>query len=103
MKAMALGTDSPRARATDPTTSHEAADATADKVAASEEAVYGVLLDALMPLTDEEIHSYLKHEYSPSRVRSARRDLERKGRIHSTGTVTPPGKRTRCRTWEVTK
>lgn len=101
MKAMALGTDSPNVRASDPITSHEAADAVASSTAASEAAVLDVLNEALMPLTDEEIHGYLKTQFSPSRVRSARRDLERAGRIVCAGTVTPPGHRTRCRTWKV--
>ncbi|MEQ6899250.1 hypothetical protein [Microbacterium sp. KR10-403] len=96
-----LPDDSPRVRASDPETSHEAADATAGSVATSQADVLAVLTDALMPLTDAEIHSYLKGKYSPERVRSARRELEVQGRVRCAGVVKPPGRRTKCRTWEV--
>ncbi len=91
--------DSPRARATDPTESHLAADATQGSVAASQAAVLAILDDALLPLTDEELAGYLKGRFSPSRVRTARHELEEDGRVVSTGTVKPPGRRTRCRVW----
>lgn len=96
-----MGTDSPRVRKSDPITSHEAADATAGSVATSQADVYQVLATALMPLTDAEIHSYLKTKYSPERVRSARKELEEQGRVRCAGTVKPPGRRTKCRTWVV--
>lgn len=91
--------DSPRVRATDPLTSHAAADATEDKVAASQRAVLSVLTESIMPLTDEEIAGYLRHEFSPSRVRTARHELEEDGLVLCAGTVKPPGKRAACRTW----
>lgn len=90
--------DAPRARATDPLTSHAAADLTEDKVAASQRAVLAVLSEAMMPLT-EEIAGYLKREFSPSRVRTARHELEEDGLVMCAGTVKPPGKRAACRTW----
>ena len=101
MKAMALGTDSPRARTSDPDTSHAAADATAGSVASSQADVLVVLQTALMALTDEEIVGYLKGRYSPSRIRSARHELEEQGLVRCAGVVKPPGKRTKCRTWEL--
>lgn len=91
--------DAPRVRRNDPITSHESADATQGSVAASQAAVLTVLEDALMALTDEEIAGYLKGRFSPSRVRTARHELEETGRVVSTGTVKPPGRRTRCRVW----
>ena len=90
---------SARARLTDPVTSHAAADATDDRVAASQRAVLTILHDALMPLTDEEIGNYLKGQFSPSRVRTACRELEEQGLVICDGTVKPPGKRAACRTW----
>lgn len=90
---------SARARLTDPLTSHAAADLTEDKVAASQRAVLAILTEAMMPLTDEEIVGYLKREFSPSRVRTARHELEEDGLVMCAGTVKPPGKRAACRTW----
>lgn len=103
MTVQTVWPDSPRARATDPLESHEAADATQGSVAASQAAVLTVLEDALMPLMDEEIAGYLKGRFSPSRVRTARHELEEDGRVVSTGSVRPPGRRTRCRVWTVTE
>lgn len=97
-----LPDDAPRVRKTDPLPSHEAADATAGSVAASQVAVLDVLATALMPVTDAEIVGYLKGRFSPSRIRSARHELEEQGRVRCAGVVKPPGHRTRCRTWEVT-
>jgi hypothetical protein len=90
---------SARTRRTDPTTSHEAADATQSSVAASQTAVLEILTDAVMDLTDEEIAGYLRGRFSPSRVRTARHELEEAGFVVQAGTVKLPGRRTRMRTW----
>lgn len=88
-----------RARTTDPSTSHEAAAIAESSVAASQRAVLDILHEALMPLTDEEIVGYLRGQFSPSRVRTARVELQAQGLVEYAGTVKPPGKRTSCRTW----
>ncbi|WP_336633569.1 MULTISPECIES: hypothetical protein [unclassified Microbacterium] len=88
-----------RARTTDPGTSHAAAASAESNVAASQRAVLDILHDALMPLTDEEITGYLRGQFSPSRVRTARRELEADGLVECAGTIKPPGKRTSCRVW----
>ena len=52
-----------------------------------------------MALTDEEIAGYLKGRFSPSRVRTARHELEEDGKVREAGFVKPAGRRTRMRTW----
>lgn len=101
MRAFALGTDSPRARTTDPITSHEAADATVGKVAASQAIVYRILSDSPDPLTDEQIWSESSHygTWSYTRIRTARGELVAKGLVRAVGVVTPDGHRTRMTTW----
>lgn len=93
--------DSPRVRESDPITSHEAADATVSKVAASQAIVLQILRNHPRPMTDEEI----RHEahwygfWSPSRLRSARSELVHQGVVEAVGTVTPEGHRTRATLW----
>jgi hypothetical protein len=100
--------DSPRARTTDRLTSHEAADATAPHIAASQAAVRHVLSSAplagAIPLTDVEIARYaaeLGYRFSDSRLRTARRELEDMGIVESAGTVKPSGSRTRFTVWKL--
>lgn len=91
----------PRARNTDPETSHEAADSTSSKVAASQGEVI-LILSHYGPLADHEIVA--KHErlfvpptYSPQRLRSARSELVEAGRVEFADEyrLTPSGRRAR--------
>lgn len=92
---------SPRARATDPITSHEAADATQGSVAASQAAVISILTGAAAPLSDQQIARAAEafgYRFSGSRLRTARHELEEDGVVVKAGTVKHPG-RTRMAVW----
>lgn len=94
--------DSPRARRTDPLTSHEAADATSGSVAASQAAVRDILASVMFPLTDTEIIRLVNreaHVFSESRLRTARHELVEAGVVTDAGTVKPEGARTRSTVW----
>jgi hypothetical protein len=85
--------DSPRARLFDPVESHEAADASTTSVAASQAAVLAVL-EFGIALTDKQIVVEIRRtgqRFSDSRVRSARSELERDGRVHKAGRVKQDG------------
>lgn len=103
MRALALGTDSPNARQTDPITSHIAASSVAGRVAASQAIVYRILTDHPHGLTDEEIRieAAWSGHWSPERLRTARAELVDQGRVHAAGTTTLPGHRNRMTVWEI--
>lgn len=85
--------DTARARRSDPVESHEAADR-AD-TAASRRAVLAILADG--PLSDEQVHAR-QSVFTPERMRTARKELERQGRVVEAGEgVTSKGRR--CKTW----
>lgn len=92
--------DAARFRRNDPITSQEAAES--NDVQRSVEAVYSALA-FLGPSADHEIVNHLEKAsyWSPSRIRTARKTLERQGRVRFTGLyhLTPSGRRTRV--WEV--
>lgn len=95
---LAVGFDTPRARRTDPTTSHEAADSiSTEGLHASQAAALEVLRrDPFMRLMPAWLIEHdLDDDWSPSRVRSALVELERAGLIrrHSHTGVTPRGRR----------
>jgi hypothetical protein len=92
--------DTPRARRSDPLTSHEAADT--NDIAGSRSAVLQVLTASQKPLADHEIEMahrlYVYRPYTSSRLRTARHELVTDGLIESSGTTrTPSGRRTQ--TW----
>lgn len=102
MPPMLWDTDVPRTRLTDPVTSHEAADQTADTVAASQAAVLGVLRD-FGPLADFEVAYRLAGRFSESRMRTARNELAANGLVEFTGGyhMKHTGRRTtRCQVWQ---
>jgi hypothetical protein len=98
--SMAAG---PRARATDPTTSHTAADTTENRVAASQYAVARILEDAGKPLTDTQIAIKARWDYgyrfSDSRLRTARHELVESGHVKDVGTTKPDGHRSHMILW----
>ncbi len=97
--------EGPRVRRTDPTTSHQAADATESKVAASQRAVALILEDAHEALTDEQIATKARWEYgfrfSDSRLRTARKELVDQDLVVAAGSVHPEGHRTRMTVWKL--
>lgn len=97
--------DSPRARLSDPDTSHEAADSTTNKRAASQAEVIRILTEFHM-LADHQIvqaHQAIQErigedpKFSPQRLRTARHELVEFGLVKFTGlyTLTPSGRRAR--------
>jgi hypothetical protein len=97
----AIDLDEARVRMSDPETSHEAADL--NDVAHSIGAVLDTL-DQYGPKADHELHglmSSLGYPYTPERVRTARKALEKRGRVEFAGywRLTPRGRRTRV--WQV--
>jgi len=85
--------DSPRARLFDPVESHEAADASASSVAASQAAVLDVLAFGIA-LTDKQIVVEVRragHRFSDSRIRTARGELVADDRVHKAGRVKQDG------------
>lgn len=84
--------DAPRVRATDPVTSHQAADATRKSRAGSRDAVLAALLrDGA--LADHELVLAVQSDatwnggrmYSPSRIRTARSELVERGLVEDAG------------------
>lgn len=99
--------DSARARRTDRATSHEAADATAPKVAQSQAAVRHALTYATVngrpAIIDPDIAviaRQLGYHYSDSRLRTARRELEDMGVVVEAGSTVPKGHR-RMTLWKL--
>ena len=92
--------DSPRARLTDPVTSHEAADSTAGSVKESQSWVF-TLLDHFGPLADHELVEHSINTWSPSRIRTARHELVELGAVTDAGfyRFTPAGRR--AKVWQV--
>jgi predicted ArsR family transcriptional regulator len=86
--------DSPRVRLTDPATSHEAADSISRKAReASAREVLTIIAASALPMTAEAIHEYheasafmglSEHTYSPSRIRTALKQLVDAGQVVAT-------------------
>lgn len=96
--------DSPRARRTDPVTSHEAADATAHAVAASQRAVANIFENENRPLTArdvEQLRFVYGLPYSESRLRSAVAELGRLGVLEVEGFVRREGDKRRRQLWKL--
>lgn len=96
--------DSPRARRTDPLSSHEAADATAPHMWESQQATLAILQMWGMPLTSiqiEEIAAARGVAFSPQRLRSALPELEEKGLVERDGFVKRPSDRTKRQLWKL--
>ena len=102
---MLWGVDSPRTRATDPVTSHEAADS--NRVAASTRAVLTALAEG--PADDSQILT--RHiarvgrhgvAFTPQRLRTARAELVEAGRVVHTGGFHVTGTGRRARVWGLT-
>lgn len=95
--------DSPRARATDPITSHEAADATTSIVQASQRAVAAIFEEKAKPLTAKEVEQFgifqYGAQYSESRLRSACSELEKLGVLRRDGFRRLPGEKRRRQLW----
>lgn len=90
--------DSPRARRTDPLSSHEAADATAPHVWESQEAALAILEMWGKPVTAlqlEEISAARGVAFSAARMRSTLSELEEKGLVVRDGFAKPPRGRKR--------
>jgi len=105
MRAAVLGDESPNARLSDPTESHEAAGSiSVGHKAASQAIILHILRDAGCPLTDEEIgeEAVWFGTWSPSRLRTARAELVEQGLVRKVGTTLPEGHRTHCALWDVT-
>ncbi len=89
--------DSPRARRTDPDTSHEAADR--NDTAGSRRAVLLIMQAYRRQLTDHEIetiHTEAGGHYTGQRLRTARHELVDKGEVvHDGWKLGPSGYRTR--------
>ena len=92
--------DNARARLTDPVTSHEAADGTADRVKESQSAVYS-LLATLGDLADFELITHLEGQWSPSRVRTARHELVELGVVADSGQFRKTPSNFRAKVWQV--
>lgn len=102
-------TDEPRVRRSDPITSHEAADSTSNKVAASRAFVL-YLLRETGPVADHELVAAAQdlykrlpeiQKFSPSRLRTARHELADADKVVETGYfhLTESGRR--AVVWEV--
>jgi hypothetical protein len=108
-KQIIMDNDSPRARMDDPITSHEAAESTAGNLKASQAhvrdlfVVFGVMADHEVINLDAYVRSITvyKTSYSPSRLRTARRELADLGYLVDTGIyrLTPSGRR--AKVWAV--
>ncbi len=95
--------DSPRVRATDPVSSHEAADATASIVQASQRAVAEIFEKQGKPLTEKEVEQLgiftYGLPYSESRLRSACSELEKLGILRRGDFRRLPGEKRRRQLW----
>lgn len=94
--------DEPRVRASDPLTSHAAADT--NDTAGSRRAVWLILAAMGKPLADHEIkrihESASPTPYTEQRLRTARHELQERGVVVEDGTaVTPRGRK--CLTWRL--
>ncbi|MGI6878785.1 hypothetical protein [Microbacterium sp. gxy059] len=90
--------DAPRARRTDPVTSHEAADATSGHVWESQQATLEILRAHGKPATAlqvEQIAAVRELPHSPSRMRSTLSELEALGFVERVGFTSPPRGRRR--------
>lgn len=99
-----IGEDSPRARRTDPISSHEAADATAGIVAESQRAVARLFRNAIHPMTALEVEERAAAwhlPYSPSRIRSALPELAEKGVLERAGFVRREGDKRKRQLWKL--
>lgn len=90
--------DSPRVRASDPVSSHEAADASAGAVWASQQATLKILEMWGKPVTAlqlEDIAEARELPFSRSRMRSTPSELEELGLVERIGFTSPPRGRRR--------
>lgn len=102
-----LPDDAPRVRRTDPVTSSIAADATAKKLAGSQQAVLTALRER--PMADHELVTAVQADaewgktriYSPSRIRSARSELAEKGLVRKANFTRPTISNLPADVWEV--
>lgn len=96
--------DRPRARRSDPVSSHEAADATAPHVMASQDATLRILEMWGKPLTAlqlEEISVSRGLPFSVSRMRSTLSELEELGCVERDGFTSPPRGQRRRQLWRL--
>ena len=98
----------PRARLTDPLTSHEAGDATESVVAASQAVVLSILHAVGAPMTHADIIAE-DHDpftqwrmFSESRLRTACAELVELGRVQPVGKFKPAGSRAHHTLWALT-
>lgn len=89
-----------RSRTTDPETSHAAAELVSG--AESQRAVLAALLAESCGLADFELESRLFGRFSPERIRTARKELERQGRVQFMGIYRMTRSGRRARVWEAT-
>jgi len=85
--------EEPRARSTDPLTSHEAA-ASVRRIRESQQAILDVIV-AAGPITDEAIFARLTVKLSPSGARTRRAELVERGLVVDSGetAILPSGRR----------
>ena len=95
-----FGDDSPRARRSDPSTSHEASDT--NDVSRSIGLVFRILTE-LGPLADHEIEVLGVASFTGQRLRTARAALVGKGLVESTGIYRMTRNNRRAVVWAVTK
>jgi hypothetical protein len=86
-----------RSRTTDPITSHEAAESVSG--AESQRAVLAALQAVDFGLADFELEARLFGRFSPERIRTARKELERQGRVEFTGVYRMTRARRRAQVW----
>ena len=95
--------DSPRTRRNHPASSHEAADATAPIVAASQAAIAALFENENHPMTAVEVERKARFEYglpySESRIRSTLPELETLGVLVRDGFVRRDGDKRRRQLW----
>ena len=93
-----IGDDSPRARRTDPTTSHEAADG--NNVVDSRDWVFELLQHG--SLADHELVAQSINTWSASRIRTARHELVEDGLVEFAGIYRLTATKRRAQVWAVT-
>ena len=93
-----LPDDTARTRRSDPVTSHEAADS--NDVHGSQVSVL-LILSMSGPLADHELVERIK-DYSPSRVRTARHEMQEAGLIEYAGFDRLTAGKRRTQVWQVT-
>ena len=95
-----LGEDTPRARRTDPETSHRAADSNNTR---DSRAVVLAAFHERLNFADHELVEFLAASgYTPSRIRTARHDLSEDGLLMQAGESKTPSGRS-CRVWTLGK